>query len=224
LDLKTINPKSGIGWARSGFLTGILTSVAANIARTFIPPEHAPPGWHPELGAIFAAAFWPVALLISIEIISRVQWPDGWGWWLVRYGGLTTVAAIAAIISYRHMSGLLAAYGESGLSAAIGPLAVDGLMVVSSGAMLAIADNVRTAGRAAALADQAAAEPVPAPSDVPVMAAQVPSEPLAGGGTALGAGVRLPGSHRRPGGAARGWRRQRQEARPGHGAARVRAG
>jgi hypothetical protein len=85
-----------------------------------------------------AAAFWPLALLISIEVISRVEWPDAVGWKFIRYGGLTAVAVIAAVISYRHMSQLLAAYGEDAVSAAIGPLAVDGFMVVCSGALLAI--------------------------------------------------------------------------------------
>jgi hypothetical protein len=139
---------SGKGWALAGFLTGVMVSILANIARVYVRPEHAPATWKPQPGAIGAAAFWPIALLIAIEVISRVQWPRGIVWLVLRYGGLTTVAAIAAIISYRHMSGLLTAYGESEIGAKLGPLAVDGLMVVSSGALLAIADNVRSAARA----------------------------------------------------------------------------
>jgi hypothetical protein len=155
-------------------VTGIVASIAANVARIYVPPADAPPGWSPPTGAIVAAAFWPIALLISIEIISRVQWPQGKGWWLIRYGGLSTVAAIAAIISYRHMSGLLAAYGEKGIGAAIGPLAVDGLMVVSSGALLAIADNVRRAARA----EPAPVEvPTPAPPLVVEVLAEAPQRP-----------------------------------------------
>ena len=124
-------------------MTGIVASVSANVARIYVPPKNAPVDWSPPVGAIIAAAFWPIALLISLEIISRVQWPKGRVWFVTRYGGLTAVAAIAAVISYRHMSGLLRFYGESGVDATIGPLAVDGLMVVSSVALLAIADNVR---------------------------------------------------------------------------------
>jgi hypothetical protein len=41
------------------------------------------------------------------------------------------------------MSALLTAYGEDPLSAALGPLCVDGLLVVCSVALLAISDNVR---------------------------------------------------------------------------------
>ena len=47
------------------------------------------------------------------------------------------VASVAAIVSYRHLSGLLAFYGEDTITATIGPLAVDGLMVMATGALLA---------------------------------------------------------------------------------------
>jgi hypothetical protein len=163
----------------------VVVSIAANVARIYVPPVKAPANWSPPPGAIVAAAFWPIALLISIEIISRVKWPDGLGWQLIRYGGLTTVAAIAAVISYRHMSGLLHAYGEEGIGATIGPLAVDGLMVVSSGALLAIAANERSHARAAELVAQATDAPLPAPSAAPVTATEEPSEPVPEGGAGL---------------------------------------
>ncbi len=126
----------GRAWARLGFGTGVGASLAANVAHSYIRP-------HPQVGAIVAAAFWPVALLIALEVIARVQWPAGWRWRALRYGGFSAVALIAAVISYRHMAGLLSSYGEDTLSSHIGPLAVDGLMVVCSGALLAIADNLR---------------------------------------------------------------------------------
>ncbi len=215
MDPQKTDHTSGKGWALAGFLTGVTVSILANIARMYVPPEHAPANWRPHPGAVATAAWWPIALLISIEVISRVQWPDGFIWRAIRYGGLTTVAAIAAIISYRHMSGLLSAYGESGLGAKIGPLAVDGLMVVSSGALLAIADNVRRAARAVEavelarppMVDASPADPAPtsetdtrraaarelaaldaeAVADVPAMAPEPPSAPVPEGGAAIGA-------------------------------------
>ena len=131
-----MKPTSGKAWAWAGLLTGIGASVSANVAHSFIRPN-------PQLGAIIASAFWPVALLIALEIIARVQWPKGKWWSATRYGGLTAVAIIAAIVSYRHMSGLLAFYGEDGITSTLGPISVDGLMVVSSAALLAISDNIR---------------------------------------------------------------------------------
>jgi hypothetical protein len=78
-----------------------------------------------------------------------VRWQSGAWWAIARYGGVTIVAAVAAIVSYRHMSGLLIAYGEDSLSAHIGPLAVDGLMVVAGLALLTIgADRRRNPNKA----------------------------------------------------------------------------
>jgi hypothetical protein len=56
---------------------------------------------------------------------------------VVRYLGLGLVAAVAAVVSYRHLSGLLTHYGEDPWTAQFGPLAVDGLMVMATGALLA---------------------------------------------------------------------------------------
>ena len=47
------------------------------------------------------------------------------------------VALVAAVVSYRHLSGLLDFYGEDPLTVAIGPLAVDGLMAMATGALIA---------------------------------------------------------------------------------------
>lgn len=47
------------------------------------------------------------------------------------------MAGVAAFVSYRHMSGLLTHYGEDILVATVGPLAIDGLMIMATGALLA---------------------------------------------------------------------------------------
>ena len=79
------------------------------------------------------SASWPVLLYVAIEIIARVAWPRGRTYGVLRWVGLSAVAAVAAIASYRHLSGLLAHYGEDWLTVAIGPLAVDGLMACRPG-------------------------------------------------------------------------------------------
>lgn len=127
---------AGRAWATTGFGLGITTSVAANIAHSYtLPTIH--------LGDVIASAFWPLALLVAVEIIVRVSWPTGTRWMVVRYGGLSAVALIAAFTSYRHMASLLGFYGEDALTSLISPIAVDGLMVLSSAALLAISDNIR---------------------------------------------------------------------------------
>jgi hypothetical protein len=128
---------SGRGWAYLGALVGAGVSVAANVAHSYVPPDAAPSSWSPHTGAVVGAVFWPVALLVAIEVLARVAWPAGGRWLLVRFGGLGPVAIVAAVVSYRHLSGLLSFYGEDAITASVGPLAVDGLMVMATGALLA---------------------------------------------------------------------------------------
>ena len=121
-------PWQARAWAWLGFGLGSLASIAANVA-------HA----QDTAGAKLAGAFVPVALIIAVEIMSRPIWQrPGWQWQLARYGGTGLVALVTAVMSYGHMHGLLLSYDESPLNAAIGPLAVDGLMVISGFAILAM--------------------------------------------------------------------------------------
>ncbi|MEV6811815.1 hypothetical protein [Micromonospora sp. NPDC051296] len=172
---------SGRGWAYFGAFLGGAVSIAANVAHSYVPPtppEGAPPlpvDWTPEPGAVVGAIFWPVALFVAVEILARVAWPAGRRWSLLRFGGLLPVASVAAIVSYKHLSGLLAYYGEDGLTATIGPLAVDGLMVMATGALLATgrrADTIAATEAApvpAAEVIEPASPPVPETAPVPVI-------------------------------------------------------
>ncbi|WP_239159896.1 hypothetical protein [Virgisporangium ochraceum] len=161
---------TGRGWAYIGATLGGAVSVAANVAHSYVPPADARPGWSPETGAVISAVFWPVALFAAVEILARVPWPAGGRWLAARFLGLLPVALVAAFVSYRHLSGLLAHYGEDRLTVAVGPLAVDGLMVMATAALIATATR---RGAAAALDTQAAtviesAAPVEVPSvDLP---------------------------------------------------------
>jgi hypothetical protein len=169
------NPRiPGRGWAYFGALLGGMVSIAANVAHSYVPPadwKPTPAGteFTPQPGAVFGAVFWPIALFTAVEILARIPWPAGRRWVALRFGGLLPVAVVAAVVSYRHLSGLLAFYGtEDGLTVAIGPLAVDGLMVMATGALLAIGTR-RTATGAAETA-RLAAVPTPAgqPASIPV--------------------------------------------------------
>lgn len=130
------------------FVIGGLVSVAANVAHTLYPTAsqqsawtaagHALNDWKPEPGAMVFAAFWPIALILAVEVITRAEWRSGFLFGLARYGGTTLVAVVAAVMSYRHMAGLLAIWGEDTWGAHLGPLAVDGLMVVSAAALLSM--------------------------------------------------------------------------------------
>lgn len=164
---------SGRGWAYAGAVAGAAVSLAANVAHAFVPPAGAM-AWSPPAGAVISAAWWPIALLIALEILIRVDWPDGWQWVLGRYAGLAPVAAVAAVVSYRHLSGLLASYGtEDTVTRTIGPLAIDGLMVMATLALMA--------SRPAPVPDPIATEPDPIRARLlqAIAAAELPARPSA---------------------------------------------
>ena len=133
----TPDGRSGRGWAYTGVVLGAVVSIAANVAASFIPPTNAAAGWVPPTGAVVSAVFWPVLLMVAVELFARIGWPPGWRWLLLRGAGLLPVAVIAAVVSYRHLSALLRSYGEDKLTSMLGPVAVDGLMVMAAGALLA---------------------------------------------------------------------------------------
>ncbi|MFF0371568.1 DUF2637 domain-containing protein [Micromonospora sp. NPDC005087] len=124
-------------WAYLGLVLGGLVSVAANIAHSFIAPKGAPQNWNPEPGAVVSAIVWPLFLFIAIEILARTPWPSGWGWDVLRWVGMPPVALVAAFVSYQHLSGLLRHYDEGTLVIWFGPVAVDGLMLMATAALLA---------------------------------------------------------------------------------------
>jgi hypothetical protein len=171
------SPKQpGRGWAYTGAVLGGLVSVAANVAHSFINPPGAPIGWHPEPGAVVSAIVWPVFLLIAVEILIRIGWPHGISWVLARFVGMLPIIGVAAFVSYRHLSGLLAFYGEEPIVCVIGPLAVDGLMVMATTALMALKVTARNTSTdiAADASAPAIVSAVPAPAAHAVVAAAAP--------------------------------------------------
>jgi hypothetical protein len=158
---------TGRGWAYTGAILGITVSVTANIAHARIPT-------HPHTGAVAFAALWPLFLFVTIEIMARTPWPHLHRWKWVRFGGLTIVGVVAAIVSYRHQAGLLAFYGEDALTTVIGPLAVDGLLLTATGALIATS---RTRQATPAPATTATAVIPVAPTPAPVTPATPDTRP-----------------------------------------------
>ncbi|GAA5176932.1 hypothetical protein GCM10023322_00320 [Rugosimonospora acidiphila] len=169
-----------VRWAVRGTLVlGVAASVAANIL-------HARP--NPVSQTI--AAWPPLALLVTVELISRV--PVGSRWLsavrLVAAGG---ISGIAAWVSYWHMVGVVARYGETGASPYLMPFSVDGLIVVASICLVEIASQLREPAPVATVAspapavvpDQEPSEKDEAPSTVDIPA------PVRLNGYAIGSGV-----------------------------------
>lgn len=125
-----------VAWA--GFVFGSIMSVAANVLHTWLPANTHGANWSPGIAPQIGAAVWPIGLLLSVEVLSRVNWPSGWQWTLARFGGTGTVALGSAVISYGHLRDLLTAWHYDTLAAAVGPLVLDGLMIISGFALLAM--------------------------------------------------------------------------------------
>ncbi|MEU0514298.1 DUF2637 domain-containing protein [Amycolatopsis sp. NPDC006125] len=142
--VSSARPRGGKAVAWCGFIVGSVVSIAANVLAARIPPEGAGPDWSPRLDTQLGAAVWPVLLIIAVEVLSRTRWPEGLGWALARYCGVGLVAVVGAVISYGHIHDVLLSWNYAPLGALVGPLGVDGLMVVCGFAMLAPADTGRT--------------------------------------------------------------------------------
>jgi hypothetical protein len=136
---------------------GVAASVVANVL-------HAQP--HPISQAI--AAWPPLALLLTVELISRVP-VHRRSLAFARLAATATIAGIAAWVSYWHMAGVAARYGETGASPFLLPLSVDGLIIVASiclvelGGRIAAAESTGAATRTARTTSAIAAPDLAAP-------------------------------------------------------------
>ncbi|MFC6017197.1 DUF2637 domain-containing protein [Plantactinospora solaniradicis] len=154
-----------IRWAvRAVLLLGVAVSITGNVL-------HARD--NPISQAI--AAWPPLALLLTVELISRVP-VHRRSLAFTRWVATATLAGIAAWISYWHMVGVAARYGETDASPYLLPLSVDGLVVVASICLVELGGRLRDAATSAGTAQPAAAaEPVTAPTPEPDPPAEPPT-------------------------------------------------
>jgi hypothetical protein len=123
-----------VRWAvRSTLTLGVAASVTANVL-------HAQQ--NPISQAI--AAWPPLALLLTVELISRVPVLHR-SLAATRLVATATIAGIAAWVSYWHMAGVAARYGEVGASPYLLPLSVDGLIIVASICLVELGGRIGTA-------------------------------------------------------------------------------
>jgi hypothetical protein len=172
-------------WAVRATLTlGVAASVTANIL-------HARP--NPISQAI--AAWPPLALLITVELVSRIPiYRKSLG--AVRVIATAAIAGIAAWVSYHHMAAVVARYGETGTVPYLLPLSVDGLIVIASVTLVELAGRRRDTAtspdpaeapvtaptRPQAVPAAGLTEPVPAvPAEAVTVAARAVPSPAAGG-------------------------------------------
>jgi hypothetical protein len=123
-----------IRWGlRATLALGVAASVAANVL-------HA----QPHVVSQLIAAWPPLALLLTVEWVSRVP-VHRRILAIARIGATAVIALIAGFVSYQHMLGVAARYGETGLNPYLLPVSVDGLIVVASVSLVELAGRIRTA-------------------------------------------------------------------------------
>ncbi|MGC5309262.1 DUF2637 domain-containing protein [Micromonospora zamorensis] len=110
-----------IRWAvRLVLALGVAASIAGNVL-------HA----RDEFISQVISAWSPLALLLTIELISRVP-VHSRRLAVGRWAATALIAGIAAWVSYWHMAAVAARYGETNGAQYLLPLSVDGLVVVAS--------------------------------------------------------------------------------------------
>jgi hypothetical protein len=137
---------------------GVAASIAANVL-------HA----RPNLISQIIAAWPPLALLLTVELISRVP-AHRRSLAVLRFLATATIAGIAAWVSYWHMKGVAARYGETDAAASyLLPISVDGLVVVASISLVEITGRIRTSATDPALAGTRTEKPTAGPHQPPLM-------------------------------------------------------
>ena len=156
-----------IRWAVRGALAlGVAASVVANVL-------HA----EPTLVGRAIAAWPPLALLLTIELISRVPVHRP-VLARVRWIATAAISAIAAWVSYWHMVDVAVRYGESAASARLIPLSVDGLVIVASVCLVELAGRIRQTEADAAPIAAALGSATEPQGVAPVPAADMAAPPI----------------------------------------------
>ncbi|MGA5305167.1 DUF2637 domain-containing protein [Nucisporomicrobium flavum] len=153
-----------VRWAvRATLVLGVAASVVANILHALDNPISQ------------AIAAWPpLALLLTVELISRVP-VHRRSLAAARLVATATIAGIAAWVSYWHMAGVAARYGETGASPYLLPLSVDGLIVVASICLVELGGRISAIERESRETAPAAQPAVPGLIPVPAPASSTPA-------------------------------------------------
>jgi len=123
---------------RNGVRLALALGVAASVAGNVL---HAAGGIISQI----IAAWSPLALLITVELISRVP-VHRRSLALVRWLATAVIAGIAGYVSYFHMAAVASRYGETGGAQYLLPISVDGLIVVASVCLVELGGRIRASG------------------------------------------------------------------------------
>ncbi len=111
---------------RGILIAALVASLAANVVAA-----------EPTVVGAVVAAWPPLALIATVELLTKVPSSGGWRT-RMRYAAGGLIAAIAAWVSYWHMVHVALDAGEGTIAAHLIPLVVDGLVVVTSATLAEI--------------------------------------------------------------------------------------
>ncbi len=168
-----IRAESGQGWARAAVAVGAVLSVAGNVTETVLTDSAVALAIR-----ITIAAFLPVIVFIAVEVFVRVAWRRT----LLDFVGRAMLILLpsfgAAYVSFGHLFSLSRMSGADDVAASANALAIDGLMIGGTVALLAIR-AARLAGPTALAAAPVSPAPVSAPLPIPVSPAVSAPAPVA---------------------------------------------
>lgn len=130
--------------AYASLLTGAGLSVAGNLADTFRIR-----GVLVDAVDIALAIGPPLATLFVAELFVS-EWPRRWSLQTVRWVTTILVGSLAMVVSWLHLSELLAARGQTPMVAMLWPLAIDGLAIMAMAKLLAMRGHLATVAMAKA--------------------------------------------------------------------------
>lgn len=130
---KQIEASSGQGWARAAVGVGAVLSVAGNATETVLTDSPV----NLAIRITIAVAL-PVLVFIAVEVFVRVAWRRQLLDFVGRAMLLTLPALGAAYVSFGHLYSLSTRSGADQIAASANALAIDGLMIGGTVALLAI--------------------------------------------------------------------------------------
>ncbi len=137
-----------------------LLSIAFNIKYTA--------GYTRDVLMLLAAVIWPLAAVLGTELLTRVPWSRGRLWAFARYGGVGAATLAAMGNSAWHTGAVILASGQGWVAALAGPIVIDGLMLVTGAALLAMHTPKPARRPARKPARRKTIAPSPAPVAIPV--------------------------------------------------------
>ena len=129
--MKFRNIESGRRWAYVGLWAGLVVSIAGNVTNTVLANSIIPLWLRVPLAIV-----WPTFTYVAIEVLTRNAWRKTVSHFAARAVLWVPVGIVAGVVSYTHLHHLMIVAGERAVASTYGPLAIDGMLVGCTVALL----------------------------------------------------------------------------------------